>query len=187
MSELAPTTITATTAMRNVLREFPGAQRALFSKYHIGGCRSCAFHPEETIAELCTRNENIPANEVIDHIVASHEADRSISIEPSDLSALLASPFCPQPSSIFAPAKNLKRFSFSTPSSTARTSSTKPFSRGIEKNRSSSVTTPASGASTAVAYLAGHGFANVRCLRGGIDAYSQEADSRIPRYRIEAE
>ena len=38
---------------------FPGAQRALFRKYHIGGCSSCGFSPNETLAGVCARNENV--------------------------------------------------------------------------------------------------------------------------------
>ncbi len=33
-------TITGESSMREVLQVFPGAQRALFRKYHIGGCSS---------------------------------------------------------------------------------------------------------------------------------------------------
>ena len=37
----------------------------------------------------------------------------------------------------------------------------------------------------AAAYFAGHGFTNVRGLRGGIDAWSLEVDPRLPRYTVE--
>ena len=37
----------------------------------------------------------------------------------------------------------------------------------------------------AAAYLAGHGFSSVRCLRGGIDNYSATADPSLPRYTLE--
>ena len=37
----------------------------------------------------------------------------------------------------------------------------------------------------AAAYFIGQGFGNVRCLRGGIDAWSREVDAKIPRYRLE--
>jgi rhodanese-related sulfurtransferase len=36
----------------------------------------------------------------------------------------------------------------------------------------------------AAAYFLGHGFENVRCLRGGIDAWAQEVDTKMPRYRL---
>jgi rhodanese-related sulfurtransferase len=37
----------------------------------------------------------------------------------------------------------------------------------------------------AAAYFMGHGLQNVRCLRGGLDAWSQEVDPKIRRYRVE--
>jgi rhodanese-related sulfurtransferase len=36
----------------------------------------------------------------------------------------------------------------------------------------------------AAAYFMGHGLTNVRCLRGGIDAWAQEADTTMRRYRL---
>ena len=37
------------------------------------------------------------------------------------------------------------------------------------------------------AYLLGHGMGNVKCLSGGIDAWSCEVDASVPRYRLELE
>ena len=36
----------------------------------------------------------------------------------------------------------------------------------------------------AAAYFAGHGFEQVRCLRGGIDAWAQEVDTTMSRYTL---
>jgi rhodanese-related sulfurtransferase len=36
----------------------------------------------------------------------------------------------------------------------------------------------------AAAYFMGHGLQNVRCLRGGIDAWAQEVDAKIRRYKL---
>src|SRR5258708_26651192 len=79
------TMIDPTITMRELLEQFPGAQRALFRKYHIGGCSSCGFAPEETLAGVCARNENLDTTEVIDHIIASDAADRAVQIEPREL------------------------------------------------------------------------------------------------------
>ncbi|MGA9776793.1 MAG: hypothetical protein WBS33_00820 [Verrucomicrobiia bacterium] len=38
---LPMTKINSQSSMREVLEVFPGAQRALFRRYHIGGCSSC--------------------------------------------------------------------------------------------------------------------------------------------------
>jgi rhodanese-related sulfurtransferase len=37
----------------------------------------------------------------------------------------------------------------------------------------------------AAAYFAGHGFTNIKCLRGGIDAWSVQVDPDLPRYTLE--
>ena len=37
----------------------------------------------------------------------------------------------------------------------------------------------------AAAYFQGHGFTNVKSLRGGIDAWSAEVDPKLPRYHLE--
>ncbi|WP_206018818.1 hypothetical protein [Rubritalea profundi] len=61
----------ASTPMASLLARFPGAKRALFARYHIGGCSSCAYRDDETLAEVATRNE-IDVSEVIEHILQSH-------------------------------------------------------------------------------------------------------------------
>ena len=76
--------------MRDLLVQFPGAQRALFRKYHIGGCSSCGFSPDETLAGVCARNENLSVDEAIDHIIKSDEADRAMQIEPRELADRIA-------------------------------------------------------------------------------------------------
>src|SRR5262245_50761337 len=75
--------------MREVLELYPGAQRALFRRYHIGGCSHCAFQPEETLEQVCRRNGGLDSVEVLDHIKASHQVDEKIFIEPEDLARWL--------------------------------------------------------------------------------------------------
>ncbi len=75
--------------MKDVLAVYPGAQRALFRKYHIGGCSSCGFQPTETLEQVCARNGNLNVEEVLEHIKASHEEDAKIFISPQELAELL--------------------------------------------------------------------------------------------------
>src|SRR5271154_7015364 len=72
--------------MKRVLEIFPGAQRALFRHYHIGGCASCAFQPDETLEALCARN-SLNVAEVIQQIETSHEQDLALEITPVELAA----------------------------------------------------------------------------------------------------
>src|SRR5271156_2539704 len=75
--------------MREMLENFPGAQRALFRRYHIGGCSSCGFSPDETLEQVCVRNGNLDVAEVLAHIQSSHEQDAKILISPKELAGIL--------------------------------------------------------------------------------------------------
>src|SRR5438128_2241075 len=79
------TAIDPNATMRELLEQFPGAQRALFRKYHIGGCSSCGFSPNERLKQVCARNENLDVEEVTEHILESDAADRAMQIEPREL------------------------------------------------------------------------------------------------------
>src|SRR6202040_3523556 len=75
--------------MREVLEAYPGAQRALFRQYHIGGCSSCGFQPEETLEHLCERNGNLDAAAVLAQIKSGHEQDERLLVGPKELAAQL--------------------------------------------------------------------------------------------------
>src|SRR5204863_4790565 len=80
-----PQDIHSQSPMSAVLETFPGAQRALFRRYHIGGCSNCGFQPEETLQDLCQRNAGLDVSEVLDHIKTSHEQDAKVFITPQEL------------------------------------------------------------------------------------------------------
>src|ERR1044072_5888281 len=83
-------TIDPNITMKELLVQFPGAQRALFRKYHIGGCAGCGVSPAGTLAGGCARNENLNVDEVSEHIAASDEAERAMQIEPRELADRIA-------------------------------------------------------------------------------------------------
>lgn len=170
--------------MRELLVHFPGAQRALFRRYHIGGCASCGFQPTETLAEVCARNENLPVDEVISHILASHEADGRILISPAELAAALKGD---------AGAKLIDirtREEFDAVHIEGAIFFTQELMQEIlmrwDRTALIALVDHAGARSMdAAAYFAGHGFENVRAVRGGIDAWSQEVDPALPRYDLE--
>src|SRR6476660_5797287 len=82
-------TISPQATMREVLEAYPGAQRALFRKYHIGGCSSCGFQPSETLEQVCQRNNNLAVDEVLAFVRTSHEQDEKIRISPKELAQRL--------------------------------------------------------------------------------------------------
>jgi rhodanese-related sulfurtransferase len=178
------TTINPDLTMRELLGQFPGAQRALFRKYHIGGCSSCGFSPEETIAGVCLRNDNLNVDEVVEHIVASDAADRAMQIEPRELSDRLAA----GEKISLLDVRTREEFD------AVKLPNAQHFTQELMQEISSQwprenllVVYDHQGARSldAAAYFQGHNFENVRSLRGGIDAWSIEVDPKLPRYHLE--
>lgn len=170
--------------MREVLEAFPGAQRALFRKYHIGGCSSCAFQPTETLEELCRRNNALNVDEVLDQIRASHEQDAKILIEPRELAELRQR----DPAVRLLDVRSREEFeAVHIEGAILMSQPTMQEIMGRWPRHQTFVIVDHQGkhALDAAAYFLGHGFENVRCLRGGIDAWSKEVDPKLARYRLE--
>ncbi|HEX3720248.1 MAG TPA: rhodanese-like domain-containing protein [Verrucomicrobiae bacterium] len=168
--------------MKRVLEVFPGAQRALFRRYHIGGCASCAFQPDETLDALCARN-TLNVDEVIEHIKTSHKQDEELQISPAELAGLRQS----------GPVRIVDiraREEFEATHLEGAVLLSQPVMQeilGQWPRAELMVICDHRGQNSldAAAYFLGQGFNNVRCLRGGIDAWSREVDARVPRYRLE--
>ncbi len=169
--------------MADVLAAFPGAQRALFRRYHIGGCSSCGFQPTETLSGLCARNNNLPVTEVLEHIRVSHEQDARILIEPTVLAELLRQ----DPATKLLDVRSREEFdAVHLPGSVLLSQTVMQEILGKWEPTGVFVIIDHLGkqALDAAAYFAGHGFSGVRCLRGGLDAWSLEVDPKIPRYQL---
>jgi rhodanese-related sulfurtransferase len=169
--------------MHDVLAAFPGAQRALFRKYHIGGCASCGFSPDETLEQLCARNNGLNVAEVLEHIRASHEQDAKILIEPKDLKALLVSGSPPRLVDIrsreeYEAVKIEGALLLSQPLMQEIMGKWPPEQVLVIVDHAGKQ------GMDAAAYFLGHGLKNVRCLRGGIDAWAEEVDTTMQRYRL---
>lgn len=186
---MTPTQLTpldGSMTMSDVLSAYPGAQRALFARYHIGGCSSCGFQPTETLATVCLRNDNVDVNEAIQHIQDSHQSDSSLQISPTELAALMNAD---SGLLILDNRTREEHEAVKIPDSELITQE-----RIQEIFASRDKTLPlviydhqGSRSLDAVAYFVGHGFSEAKALTGGIDAYSAEIDPSLPRYRIELE
>ena len=176
-------TIGPQSVMREVLEAYPGAQRALFRRYHIGGCSSCGFQLEETLAHLCQRNNDLDVEEVLEHIRDSHEQDSKVLISPVELAQLLQQQPPPQLLDVRS------REEWETVRIEGATLMSNPILQEILSQwprHAVFVIYDHAGrhALDAAAYFLGHGFTKVRCLDGGIDAWSLQVDPKIRRYRL---
>ena len=176
-------TITGDSPMQAVLQVFPGAQRALFRKYHIGGCSSCGFQPEETLAGVCERNGDLPVAGVLEQIRQSHEEDARILIEPSDLAKRRDNGADVRVVDI----RSREEFeAVHIDGSQLLTQDLMQEILGSWDNDQRFVMIDHQGRKglDAAAYYLGHDMPNAHALRGGIDAWSLEVDPSVRRYTL---
>jgi rhodanese-related sulfurtransferase len=169
--------------MSAVLENFPGAQRALFRRYHIGGCSSCGFSPDETLAQVCARNGDLDVAEVLVHIQSSHEQDANVLISPAELAGLLQR----DPSVKLVDVRSREEFEAVNIAGSVLLSQPvmqQLMASGSNTNPIVVIDHAGKNGLDAAAYFMGHGLQNVRCLRGGIDAWAQEVDVKIRRYKL---
>ena len=170
--------------MSELLAQYPGAQRALFRRYHIGGCSSCGFSPNETLAGVCARNENLEVEEVTAHILASDAADRAMEIDPLELSSRLTNG---EPVHLLDVRTREEFEAVKMPGARFFAHDSMPQILAEWSRQDLIVVYDHQGARSldAAAFFQGHGFEKVKSLRGGIDAWSREVDPTLPRYHLE--
>jgi rhodanese-related sulfurtransferase len=167
--------------MGEILTKYPSAQRALFQRYHIGGCHSCGFSETDTLEEVCRSHNMLSVSEVIDHILQSHEADQRIEITPQEATQLLKTD--PSIKLIDVRTDDERRVAYIEGSQLISQELVEEMMTSWPKD------TPiifychhGIRSLDAASYFSGHGFSNVRSIRGGIDAWSAQVDPSISRY-----
>jgi len=187
----ATTEPTPDLTMEELLGIFPGGRRTLFQLHHIGGCSSCGFSPAETLRQICTRNGGLDPQVVLGEIKEGHLKDEALLISPIDLHARVSDPAMrPTNESGIRLLDIRTREEFeavSIPGSRLMTQEIMQESMNWPKETEIILVDHTGGrVLDAAAYFAGHGFTRVKGLKGGIDAYSEQADSSLPRYTTEA-
>jgi len=184
---MEPTDVTSgfsvASRMEDLLTGLPGAKRALFARYHLGGCQSCGFSPNETLAGLCGRN-GIDADEALAHLLESERHDRAMRVAPEAAAAMMRGDgwrwidlrtreeyeAVPLPGAEFF-TQELQQEVFAG-GADQRVVLFDHMGRGVLDQ---------------VAWFRGHGLKETYGLEGGIDAWSREVDPAVRRYRVEVE
>jgi rhodanese-related sulfurtransferase len=182
-SSVTTETIQPQSPMSAILETFPGAQRALFRRYHIGGCSSCGFRPDETLAEVCERNGGLNVDEVLTHIQSSHESDAKILIEPKELAELRKQDFSVRLVDVRS-REEFEAVHIEGSVLLSQDAMREIMAEGTNTRPLVVVDHQGKTGLDAAAYFTGHGLQNVRCLRGGIDAWAQEVETKLRRYKI---
>lgn len=173
-------TITPDMTMEQILAIAPAAQRALFQRYHIGGCSSCGFQPTDTLAQVCKDHNILDVKEVVTTIQRAQEVDTRIQVEPKDVKSWLDA----KEDFSFIDVRSPEELEL------ARIAAAEPLDYDnpgrymeLPKDRKIVFTCRSGMRSLDVAaYFIGHGFQRVYSMRGGLLAWSEEVDPSVPRY-----
>lgn len=177
--------IKANEPMEQLLQRFPGAKRTLFAAYHIGGCQSCAYQNDETLEQVCKRNE-LKIEEVISRIQESHKADQEMLISCEELALKIQNN---EGILIVDTRTREEHDAVCIPSSVFLTESLQNelFSKKDQKQTIILYDHLGKQVLDTCAWFRGHDLNNSYALLGGIDTYSKIIDPTLSRYRIEME
>ena len=138
---------------------------------------------DETLGDICDRNNNLDVTAVLAEIKSSHEADLKILIEPE----VLAEEKQSNPKLKLLDIRTQEEFdAVKLEGSIHMTRDLMQEILGKWNPAEAFVIIDHQGqqAMDAAAYFLGHDFKNVRCLRGGIDAWALEVDDSVSRYEF---
>lgn len=174
--------LTKRSTMQEVLEAYPSAQRALFRRFHIGGCHSCGYEPEDILEEVAHRHNITDLDEVIEFIEYAEQIDRRIKVSTGGVAAVLRSDNPPRLVDVRTPEEwELARIQGATLISEEQA---QEMMRWPKDTRIVFYCHLGQRSLDAASYFAGHGFNNVQSMTGGIDAWSLHVDSSVPRYEV---
>ncbi len=165
--------------MGRIIEALPGAKRALFAAYHLGGCQSCAFSDDESLADLSARS-GLEADEVLAHLLASHQHDLSMWLDPAEAAGRR------QEFRWIDLRTREEHEAVVIPGSELFTQDLQQeLFAGDPERRILLYDHRGGSALDQVAWFRGHGLKETYALRGGIDAWASEVDPSVRRYRLE--
>jgi len=166
--------------MSEILERFPGARRALFQKYHIGGCHSCGFQPTDSLRTVLAKHQVQDTEAAVQTILDFDAMDRRMQIAPKDVVALRKA----DPKVRLIDVRTEEEWEI------ARIEGAELLTQELfDELRTAPKDTPmvfvchsGNRSLDAAAYFAGHGFTAVKSMTGGILAWSDEVDPNVPKY-----
>lgn len=175
--------LTIDSPMGEILDALPGARRALFSRYHLGGCQSCGFSPDETLAQLARRAGDHDPDEMLGHLLAAHEHDREMLVSPAEAQALLNSE---SPPLLLDTRTREEHEAVAIGGSVFMTQEFQQQLFAGDPDREILLYDHTGRhVLDTCSWFHGHGLKKAKALEGGIDAWSREIDPSLRRYRLE--
>lgn len=181
MTEATPV-ITPEMTMEQIEQALPSARRALFQRYHVGGCSSCAYQPTDSLTKMCAEHNILDVNEVITYLQDAQELDDRMQVDPLQVKGWLDA------------GEELRFLDVRQPEE--RELATLPGAEVLDfddserymqlpkETRFVFCCRDGQQSLNIAAYFKGHGFQDVLCVRGGLDAWRAQVDGSIPEYEL---
>ncbi len=171
--------VSADMTMEQILGEIPSAQRALFQRYHIGGCSSCGFQPTDTLARVCKDHNILDVNEVVSFLQEAHELDQRMQLEP----ALVQSWIDAGEKFSFIDVRGEEDLAAGEfgPAEPMDYDDSERYMGLPKDHKIVFACMDGDRALNVAAYFRGHGFTEVYCLRGGINAWRAKFGTPVRR------
>ena len=174
--------ITPEMKMGEILDIYPGAKRALFQKYHIGGCSSCGFSLDESLTEVFVNHRrDKEVDNAIKFIYDSAEVDRQMQISPKELKERLDKG---EDLKLVDVREDWEIEIASIPGSEmiSQKLAYEILNKWDKNTTTVFICHHGMRSLEATSYFKGHGLPNCKSLTGGVDLWSVEIDPSMKRY-----
>lgn len=172
---------TLDTPMKEVEARFPFSRSLLHAKFHVGGCATCGYEPHESIGDVAKKHAK-DADAMVEALNGGLAEMRACEIAPADAKALRDE----APTDVlFVDVREPWEFDL------ARIEGSILLSEGnmelvFETARAARevvlICHHGLRSLNATLFFRQNGVTQARSLRGGVDAWSREVDSSLPRY-----
>ncbi len=164
---MATLNINKNTVMSDLIAAYPGARRALFKGFHVGGCQSCGFAETDTITDVATKHDK-DAQAMVSYIQDAHQREAALLISPQDALAM------------FRNGSGSRMIDLRSPGEyeASHIEGAEPISESFAEEimtwpKDSSIILycqDGQGSMNAAAYMSDYGFTRVQCVDGGYPA-----------------
>ena len=163
--------ITPDIRMADLLASFPGARRALFKGFHVGGCQSCGFSEEEALADVARKHEK-DVDAMVSYLEEAKRQEAALLVVPEQ--AIQE-----------AQQDDVRLIDLRSPQEyeAHHVDGAEPISEQFAEeimawpkdSRIIMYCRDGAGSLNAVAYMVDYGFTRVACVKGGYEALIQTA------------
>ena len=174
------TTFSLDTTMSEIEAVYPFARAALHAQFHVGGCASCGFEPQESLGEVAKKHGKDPSL-MLEALNQGYSDMTNAEVDPSK-----AAEYLNDDDVLFVDVREAWEHNLCNlgAKSILLSEKTMPliFEKAAQTKHVIVYCHHGVRSLNAALYMRQNGIPNALSLKGGIDRYAQIVDPTIPRY-----